>query len=582
MELLEEYKRDIALKNKEMEQKLAQSGEPNYNDLLWYYSTASYMLEDLPQEKEFAKSLTKFVKGYADKMWQYADDDDDYYRIFWQSMLLEAPHFFESFLIYMERKRPFEKRFYEPRSCTLKTVVNDLQDLEDDKLRMLSVSMPSRVGKSSTILFFLSWVMGKHPEYHNAMGTHSGILARHFYKELLKIIDTQEYCFRDIFPDIVDDKGRVIKEQSADEYTLQLYASGDFPSMTCRGIDGTWTGAVDISKGGYLCVDDLVRDREHSLSPIRMENTYQEYQNKMLDRMNDGAKLLLIGTLWSVLDPISKEEQQFANDPKCRFRKIPALNENDESNFQYDVKGFSTEYYRNMRARLDDAEWQAKFQQAPYVREGLVFPTDELRYFNGILPEGDSRVVAVIDIAWGGGDSLSMPIGREYDNGDIYIFDWVFNTGSKEETIPLVTAKIVENEIRQVRCEGNVGGAMYSSYIDEKLQALNYKCNCTEKKAPTKMSKVEKILAYSGDIKRKFVFLAPNGMIANTVNENSEIRRYRRSSEYQKAMDELCMFVSVGKNPHDDAADGLTQLAMFCSEGKENNVLVLDRSFLGF
>ena len=35
------------------------------------------------------------------------------------------------------------------------------------------------------------------------------------------------------------------------------------------------------------------------------------------------------------------------------------------------------------------------------------------------------------------------------------------------------------------------------------------------------------------------------------------------SKEYQEAMDELTMFVSVGGNEHDDAADGLTQLEMF-------------------
>ena len=36
-----------------------------------------------------------------------------------------------------------------------------------------------------------------------------------------------------------------------------------------------------------------------------------------------------------------------------------------------------------------------------------------------------------------------------------------------------------------------------------------------------------------------------------------------RSPEYQKAMDELTSFVSIGKNNHDDAADSLTQLEMF-------------------
>ena len=74
------------------------------------------------------------------------------------------------------------------------------------------------------------------------------------------------------------------------------------------------------------------------------------------------------------------------------------------------------------------------------------------------------------------------------------------------------------------------------------------------------MSKLEKIMAYSGDIKRKFIFIAPNGQLAK---DDGVTKRYKRSAEYQAAMDEVGMFVTIGKNKHDDAADSLTQLSMF-------------------
>lgn len=69
-----------------------------------------------------------------------------------------------------------------------------------------------------------------------------------------------------------------------------------FATLTCRGIDGTWTGAVDISSDGYLYVDDMVRDRTESLSPIRLENRYQDYLNVIVDRKMTGPR-----NLWSVL-----------------------------------------------------------------------------------------------------------------------------------------------------------------------------------------------------------------------------------------------------------------------------------------
>lgn len=527
-----------------------------------------YGLKLSARAKELIETLVSDLTG--GDIWgleRYAQDFNLEYNLiekYYELLKLESYDKFESFIYYMEKKRKFSRRFYQPRRKTLAVVVQDLQDLDDSIIKFYGLSMPSRVGKSTICIFFLSWVALKRPNSHNAMGGHSGILAKGFYKELLNLMSTEEYTFEELFQ-FWHPNHTVIRDKSADEFTITLDEPDRFATITCRGIDGTWTGAVDVSAYGYLYVDDLIRDRQHSLSPVRMEDTYQEYLNKMVDRKNDGAKELMVGTLWNVMDPLERIRKQYEDDPEYRFRKIPALNDDDESNFDYEINGFSTKYYRNMRERLDKAEWEAKFQQRPFVREGLLFPSDELRRFNGILPDGDFRRVGVTDIAWGGGDSLSMPIGAEYDNGDVYIYDWVFNKGPKEVTIPLVVGRIIGNEIRETRFEGNTGGDLYCQYVDEKLQEQNYKCSCTSKKAPNKVEKLSKIIAYSGDIKRKFVFLTPKKPTAEQRELDAKlgVKRYYMSKEYQDAMDELEMFVSIGKNDHDDAADGLTQLEMY-------------------
>lgn len=531
---------------------------------------------------EYGLQLTNRSKGIIKKfcmkqtggtIWdleKYAQDHNTPYDLidkYYELLKLESYYNFESFMYYMERKRNWSKRFYYPRRKTLKVVVNDLEDLENRKIKFYGLSMPSRVGKSTICIFFLAWVAMRRPNSHSAMGGHSGILAKGFYKELMNLFSTEEYAFDELFffwnPEYANKS--LVTDKSADEFTITLGDPDRFATVTCRGIDGTWTGAVDVSKDGYLYVDDLVRDREHSLSPTRMENTYQEYLNKMVDRKNDGARELMVGTLWNVLDPLERLRKSYDGNPEYRFRRIPALDENDESNFDYEINGFSTAYYRDMREKLDKAEWEAKFMQRPFVREGLLFPTDELRYFNGILPDGDFRRIGVVDVAWGGGDSLSMPIGAEYDNGDVYIYDWVFNKGAKEVTLPLVVGRIIGNGIRQTRFEGNTGGELYCQYVDERLQDQKYKCSCTSRKAPNKVEKLSKIIAYSGDIKRKFIFLESKKVTQDQLQKDAELGvvRYRRNDEYQAAMDELTMFVSIGENKHDDAADGLTQLEMF-------------------
>ena len=531
---------------------------------LLYQAEEKGEVDDTLKHRDFWVEISQYCRDKA--MYRNIETCETIYGTLYDQFLLwESKFWFESFILYMEKERPYEKRFYEPRRKTQGIVVQDLQDLEDGKYRFYGLSEPPRVGKSSVCIFFFSWIGARHPNSNNAMGGHSGILARGFYQELLNLITTEEYTYAEIYNRM--NPGRpLLNRKNADEYTINLDKPDRFSTFTCRGIEGTWTGAINISPDGYLYVDDLIRDREHSLSPMRMENTYQEMLNKMFDRQNYGSKILMVGTLWSVLDPLERMRLNYGHRPDYLFRRIPALDPiTDESNFDYEFNGFPTEYYRDMREKLDNAEWMAKYQQMPYVREGLLFPADELRYFNGILPEGDSRIVAVVDVAFGGGDSLSMPIGREYENGDVYIFDWVFSTAPKEVTIPMVVGRIMGNEIRSIRFEANTGGDLYCQYVDEELQKYGYKCSCSAKRAPGTMEKLSKINAYAGDIKRNFVFLSPKRYSSEEKAEDRRlgITRYERSAEYQKAIDEVNMFVTVGKNLHDDAVDGLTQLAMF-------------------
>lgn len=496
---------------------------------------------------------------------------------YYEVLKYESFYVFESFIYYMERNRNWSKRFYQPRRKTLKCVVDDLQSLEDrsENRMFYGLSMPSRVGKSTVCIFFLAWVAYKRPNSHSAMGGHSGILAKGFYKELMNLIVTPEYTFKELFdfwhPEYADKPFPT--DKSADEFTITLGNPDRFATITCRGIDGTWTGAVDVSADGYLYVDDLVRDREHSLSPQRMENTFQEYLNKMVDRKNDGARELMVGTLWNVLDPLQRISVQYENDERYYFRRIPALDKNDESNFDYEINGFSTEYYRNMRDRLANAEWMAKYQQSPYVREGLLFPQEEMKMSDGIIDDGTWIVTALCDPAFGGADSLSMPVKLKHkETGKQTIIDWVFKKGTQNITIPLVADAIIRNVITELRIEKNSGGGLYADNLKKELERRKcYHCKIITFNASNRMDKMERIKAYSDYVKDNYYFLIENQYLP-TLEEDEEcgIKRFRRNEMYNNAMNELHMITSEGKNPHDDSADSITNMAM--NDEKNSNV----------
>lgn len=547
-----------------------------------YETEKDYKLA-LRVSEETKKYVNKYIKqttkGTFWDLERYAQESDKRFEsVEWMYELwkMEAVHKFESFCFYMEHKRPYEKRFYVPRRKTLSVVANDFQRLEDDELDTYGLSMPSRTGKSTMGVFFMAWHGLRKPMSHNAMGGHSGILAKRFFRGLSNLIETEEYTFPELFFYAHPRLKRVVESKSSDpsEYTINLGKPDEFSTYTCRGIDGTWTGAVDVSEDGYLYIDDMVRDREHSLSAIRMENTYQEYQNKMLDRMNDGAKKILIGTLWGVGDPLERERLLDPDNPRRLFRKIPALDpETDESNFQYEYKGFSTKYYREMRDRLDRAEWMAKFQQQPFVREGLLFPQEELRYFNGTIPDDDRRVVAACDPAYGRGDSVSMPVCVDYGEGkEKFIIDWVHDNRTPQYTVIEVVNKIEEHYITELKIEQNTGGGLFAEDVQEEMDKRGiHFCKIVTKYAPVKISKEDKIGGYSDYIKRWFRFLPIKRM-----SESDELESvYQRSHQYGRAMDELVLYSGEGKNLHDDAPDALTQVAMMFDERRVRKAVIM-------
>lgn len=474
--------------------------------------------------------------------------DSRFTKLYYKSLLLLAPYDFDSYCIYIEKDRPANKRFYLPRRKVLKVLADDLQDLADGKIYFLGISLPPRVGKSTLCIFFISWLMGKYPEECSAMAGHSDKLAKGFYQEALSIInDPSTYLWHEVFP------GARFAASNQQDGTIDLNRKKRYPTLTCRSVLGTWTGAIDITKCLYC--DDLVEDLEEALNIDRLDKKYDAYLNQLRDRMKEGAFELMVGTRWSVMDPIGRIKSQYEDDPLYRFRVIPALDEKDESNFQYDYGvGFSTEMFLKIRNDIDDATWWAKYMGQPYVREGLLFPKNELLYFNGVLPPREpDRIISACDVAFGGGDSVCAPICYAYGE-DGYIPAVVFNNKDKTVTQPLVVGKYMKYRVQFSKFEADNGGEGYAEDIDDQLRAQGYPVNIISIRAPNKTTKMGRIIQYAPDIKR-FYFL-------DDKKPDGSKTRIFRDEEYNKFMNELTMTVVDPRgNKHDDAADGMRMLA---------------------
>ena len=101
---------------------------------------------------------------------------------------------FRAYCIALEWNRPIEKQFFLPRKRILEQhgLIQAMQDMADDKLDFLFISLPPRIGKSTLGIFFLTFMAGRFPERSILGNGHSNSLTQAFYNEILNIMTSEE------------------------------------------------------------------------------------------------------------------------------------------------------------------------------------------------------------------------------------------------------------------------------------------------------------------------------------------------------------------------------------------------------
>lgn len=465
-----------------------------------------------------------------------------FYEQWRRCLLFEAPHDFDSFMTYIELDRKPEKRFYAPRKHYLRPMVQGFQDVLDGKLRLLTISMPKRAGKSQTGINFVNMLSGKFPDRSTLMEGTGDDLVKSFYNGCLEYLTVpNEYLFYDVFPD-----ARLV-QTNADTKTVNLKSKSRFPTIMCRSIDARQVGLSEATNVLYL--DDCVEGREEAKNRQRLDDKWEVISGDIMGRAIEGTPMVFTGTRYSLYDPIGRVQEHAQREGWAwRAIEIPALDfVTDESNYEYEREGkkvFTTAYFREQRELLSAEQFESEFQQQPFEAKGLLFNKDELNYFFELPKDRDpDTIIAVGDTAESGSDSTSMPVAMIYGNA-VYIVDVVFDDSPAEVTKPECAKCLIENKVASAVFESNNAGQYYARDVDQIIRDRGYSVGIRTKR--TISNKQTRIEFASDNIKKNFYFKHPS--------------TYKRGSQYWNFMKEVTTYTRSGKVPHDDAPDSLSLL----------------------
>lgn len=563
----------VSPRNQKIINRLHQSDLHQYSNLKMLFDM---VLAVKDEDINIAKSECQHVKNLAAMGTRVSNR---FGELYWRAVLFLAQNRdLDSYLLYLERYRDPEDRFYLPRRNQLRKLglIQAMQDLIDDKLDILTISCPPGVGKTTLAEMFLSGWIGWDPDACNLFSSHSGHVTRMVYDVICDIIGVDlkpnqvaEYAWREIFPDVK------IEMVNAKEETINLGKFKPFKSITFRALGASQTGVTRAE--GLLYCDDLCSGIEEALSKLRLDKLWTKYSTDLKTRKKAGrkgkkCKELHIATRWSVHDVIGRLMRLYAGNDRCKFISVPDIDpETGESNwnYQYGV-GFDEEYFEDIQQSLDEITYKCLYKNNPVEREGLLFDPDTLRRYKRLPDKEPDAIWGFLDPKGEGTDFNSLGVFYQYGQ-DYYLEDVVFRNIDPYKLDILNAQCLVRNNVQICQVESNKEGVRTGDSIQAAIDEMGGRC-VIEKKVSS-ANKETRIIVNSPWVIKHVLFKEPktpdypDGYLAN--------------SEYGEFMSQFTSYNQLSKNSNDDAPDMVTMLAIHEGGYDGTTVKVMSREKLG-
>ena len=428
----------------------------------------------------------------------------------------------KDFFEYCKLKAP---DFYKDDRFFLKDLANTLQRFIESDKKIMVVNMPPRHGKSRTATLFVQWLFGVYGSSIKVMtGSYNEILSGTFAKQVRDTIaeiptaGVLSYC--DIFPNTRIKYGEASAQKWALEGSEQTNYLATSPTSTATGFGCN-----------IMIIDDLIKSALEAYNETTLQKQIEWFTSTMLQRTENGFKLIVIMTRWSSNDLAGFILSNYDDVVHINYTAV----QEDGSMLCDEI--LSHEDYELKTKNMNKDIVLANYQQEPIDVRGRLYTS--FKTYSGELPEF-REIRNYTDTADEGADyHCSINYGVTYDN-EAYVLDVLYSKESMEFTEEEQARMLYERKVNVADIESNNGGRGFARAVTRILQEKYHWNGCIVNAFYQSRKKESRILSNATWVMNHIYF-----------PENWRDKWY----EYSLAM---IRFQREGKNEHDDAPDATT------------------------
>ena len=237
-------------------------------------------------------------------------------------------------------------------------IAEKFNKLATGELKRLIVNMPPRHTKSEFASYLLpAWMVGRNPKLKIIQATHTGELAIRFGRKAKHLIDSEEYA--KIFK-------TTLQEDSKAAGRWETAQGGEY---FAAGVGGAITG-----RGADLLIIDDPHSEQDAMSETALESAYEWYTSGPRQRLQPGAKIVLVMTRWSTKDltaQLIKAQKEVKGD-QWDVVEFPAILDHGPEEQAVWPEYWKLDELEKVKATLPVAKWNAQWMQRPTSEEGAI------------------------------------------------------------------------------------------------------------------------------------------------------------------------------------------------------------------